>query len=631
MLTVRSERLGFVAGDRVLDLGCGAGRHAFEAMRNGAAVVAIDADAAEVKDTAALMTALAETDERTRASRGSGSAMAGDAVCLPFADDSFDRIIAAEVLEHVPADRLVLAELSRVLRPGGTIAVTVPRWFPELVCWALSDDYHLVPGGHVRIYRRPDSRLAAGGRRFRGLRLPLRPRPAQPVLVAQVRGRGRRRPPPARAGLPPGARLGHHRRHPVHPGPRPPSQSRSRQVAGALRPQTGDVSLTSAQMAATADWIASVQLGNGMIPWFPGGHADPWNHVEAAMALVAAGRSAEAERAFEWLRATQHADGSWCVYYLAEGIEEPRRDTNVCAYVATGTWWHYLVTGDAGLLSEMWPVIERAVGFVLRLQQPGGEVLWSLEPDGTPGRFALLTGSSSIHHSLRCALAVARALGFERPEWELAAGRVAHAVAHDEDAFEPKDRWAMDWYYPVLCGAVAGGAGRARLLERWDVFVMDGLGVRCVSDRPWVTAAETAECAMAMDSVGLARGGPAAAGLDGPPARRRRRLLDRVRAPAVRAFSRRRAFDLHGGRGPAGRRRSPRPADRRPACSGGRHCRRCSTCRAPRSAWRGIGRHRAARTGAGHRLPGDRPAVAAMTRSAARRPDAMQAGMPEPR
>ncbi len=231
-----------------------------------------------------------------------------------------------------------------------------------------------------------------------------------------------------------------------------------------------------------------------------------------------------------------------------------------------GTIWSPVTPGCS---REMWPVIERAVGFVLRLQQPGGEVLWSLEPDGTPGRFALLTGSSSIHHSLRCALAVARALGFERPEWELAAGRVAHAVAHDEDAFEPKEPWAMDWYYPVLCGAVAGAAGRARLLERWDVFVMEGLGVRCVSDRPWVTAAETAECAMAMDSVGLSRGGPAAAGLDGPPARRGRRLLDRVCPPGVRAFSRGRAFDLHGGRGPAGRRRSPPPwPGRRPVPGG---------------------------------------------------------------
>ncbi len=261
--------------------------------------------------------------------------------------------------------------------------------------------------------------------------------------------------------------------------------------------------LTAAEVHATADWIASIQLPTGMIAWFPGGHADPWNHVEAAMALSLAGRRTEAERALDWLSSSQHLDGSWCLYYLAEGVEEPRRDPNVCAYVATGTWWHYLVTGDSGVLAEMWPVIDRALAFVLRLQQPGGEVLWSMEPGGTLGRFALLSGSSSIHHSLRCGLAIAEALGHERPEWELAAGRVAHAVVHRESAFEPKDRWAMDWYYPVLCGALAGPAARSRLSDRWERFVMEGVGVRCVSDRPWVTAAETAECVMALDAAGL--------------------------------------------------------------------------------------------------------------------------------
>lgn len=261
--------------------------------------------------------------------------------------------------------------------------------------------------------------------------------------------------------------------------------------------------LSPIELAATADWIASVQLDNGMIPWFPGGHADPWNHVESAMALVVAGHRAEAERALDWLASTQHPDGSWCRYYTADGVEEARRDPNVGAYVATGTWWHYLVTRDRGVLEEMWPVVEAAMGFALGLQQPGGEVLWSREPDGSPGRFALLTASSSILHSLRCALAGAEALGQERPEWELAAGRLAYAVAQREQAFEPKGRWAMDWYYPVLCGAVSGPAAQARLLDRWEVFVMPGVGVRCVSDQPWVTAAETSECAMALDACGL--------------------------------------------------------------------------------------------------------------------------------
>jgi SAM-dependent methyltransferase len=153
MLTVRYERLGLMPGDRLLDLGCGGGRHAYEAMRRGARAVAVDADSGEIKDVVALMAAMQQDDELTRTSKGAGMAMTADALSLPFPSGCFDRVIAAEVLEHIPLDRRAIAELSRVLRPGGTMAVTVPRWYPELVCWALSDDYHNTPGGHVRIYR----------------------------------------------------------------------------------------------------------------------------------------------------------------------------------------------------------------------------------------------------------------------------------------------------------------------------------------------------------------------------------------------------------------------------------------------------------------------------------------------
>jgi hypothetical protein len=261
--------------------------------------------------------------------------------------------------------------------------------------------------------------------------------------------------------------------------------------------------LSTEELAATAKSIVAVQLDNGMIPWFPDGHCDPWNHVEAAMALAVSGQIREAEDAYDWLTATQHADGSWYNYYLADGIEEDRRDTNVCAYIATGVWHHYLVTEDETFLRRLWPTVERAIEFVLSVQEPGGEILWKVDDDGTPGEYALLTGSSSVLLSLRCAIAIAERLGSERPEWELAAGRLAHVIAYREEVFEPKRRWAMDWYYPVLCGAVTGEAARARLAERWNEFVIDGLGVRCVSDSDWVTAAETSELVLTLDAVGM--------------------------------------------------------------------------------------------------------------------------------
>ncbi len=169
MLTVRYDWLGLRAGDRVLDLGCGAGRHAFEAYRRGAQVVALDYSATELKDVGALMEAMRDGGEAGGTADSMGVTVNGDATVLPFADASFDRIIAAEVLEHIPEDRRAVDELARVLRPGGTIAVTVPAWLSEKVCWALSSEYHapFVEGGHVRIYTEPGLR---GLMRSAGLR-----------------------------------------------------------------------------------------------------------------------------------------------------------------------------------------------------------------------------------------------------------------------------------------------------------------------------------------------------------------------------------------------------------------------------------------------------------------------------
>ncbi|MGH3356106.1 MAG: methyltransferase domain-containing protein [Nocardioidaceae bacterium] len=163
MLTVDFDRLGVRPGERVLDLGCGGGRHAFELYRRGARVVALDLDEAGLSAVGEMLTAMGR--EGQAPAGADGLTVHADALDLPFPDDHFDHVVAAEILEHVPEDERVMAEIVRVLRPGGNAAVTVPRWWPERVCWALSDAYHEVEGGHVRIYKERElaARLTRAG------------------------------------------------------------------------------------------------------------------------------------------------------------------------------------------------------------------------------------------------------------------------------------------------------------------------------------------------------------------------------------------------------------------------------------------------------------------------------------
>jgi SAM-dependent methyltransferase len=168
MLTADFDRLGVRDGTRVLDMGCGGGRHAFEAWRRGATVVALDYSEGELKEVRGVLGAMVDAGEAPHGE--CGGAVNGDALCLPFADDTFDCVIASEVLEHIWSDTGAIAELVRVLRPGGRMAVTVPTRWPERVCWALDHDYHDTPGGHVRIFRQRDleQKLEAAGCWLRG-------------------------------------------------------------------------------------------------------------------------------------------------------------------------------------------------------------------------------------------------------------------------------------------------------------------------------------------------------------------------------------------------------------------------------------------------------------------------------
>jgi len=151
MQTIDLNVLGLRDGQRALDLGCGAGRHVHAMYYHAEChVVGIDLGFDDVKRTREGFGSCPDMDPETRRAF---SLSVGNALSLPFPDASFDKIVCSEVLEHIPDYRQAVAEIERILKPGGTLAVSVPRYFPEWVCWKLSDDYHNEPGGHVRIFQ----------------------------------------------------------------------------------------------------------------------------------------------------------------------------------------------------------------------------------------------------------------------------------------------------------------------------------------------------------------------------------------------------------------------------------------------------------------------------------------------
>ncbi len=257
----------------------------------------------------------------------------------------------------------------------------------------------------------------------------------------------------------------------------------------------------------TVDYILSVQTPSGEIPWFTGGHSDPWDHTEAAIGLAIAGETAAALRAYRWLAENQLADGSWwCAYRGGLPENRVRRESNYVAYIATGVWHQYLVTGERGVLEEFYPVVDRAMAFVLSLQSSHGEVDWAVDADGKPLGDALVTGCASIYKSLECALLIAEALGIERDDWWTARQLLGLALRERPERFdrtwESKSRYAMDWFYPVLTGVLRDQPAIKRIDDRWHEFVETGLGCRCENHQPWVTVAESCELVMALLAAG---------------------------------------------------------------------------------------------------------------------------------
>ncbi len=263
------------------------------------------------------------------------------------------------------------------------------------------------------------------------------------------------------------------------------------------------VAPSSVDIELMADFIADIQKPSGEIPWSKGGRTDPWDHVESAMGLATAGRLNEAKKAYFWLQETQLADGSWWSA-TREGIPEDKtRDTNLASYIAVGVYHYYLLTADICFVRGLWKTIERGINYAVGLQAKSGEIAWAKNSDGVIDRMALLTGSSSVYMSLKCAIVIASLLGKRHPDWERALKRLGHAIRCRPSLFNMmKSRYSMDWYYPVLCGAIQKDDARSRIDKFWEKFVVPGWGVKCVSDSPWVTTAEGAELVITLAAIG---------------------------------------------------------------------------------------------------------------------------------
>lgn len=263
-------------------------------------------------------------------------------------------------------------------------------------------------------------------------------------------------------------------------------------------PETG----APVDLLRTARAIADLQLSSGAIPWGPGRHWDPWNHIEAAMGLSSAGLLAEADAAYECLAQTQRSDGSWAAAYVEDLVYDATVDANFCAYIACGVQHHYLTTGDDAFLTRMWPVVRRAVDRVLTMQLPDGSIGWAEDGAGNLWPQGLLTSSSCIFLALTSALALSSVIEEPAPEWELARKRLGEALSGSA-SFEDKSAFAMDWYYPVLGGAREGVDAAQLLAAGWTEFVAPNLGVRCMSGREWITTGETCELVLTCLRAGM--------------------------------------------------------------------------------------------------------------------------------
>ena len=253
------------------------------------------------------------------------------------------------------------------------------------------------------------------------------------------------------------------------------------------------------------EYITKCQNRLGAIAWEPNGKVDPWDHVESIMALNLLDFKEEALKGFDWLISSQEHDGSWYSEYQGEKITNLNKETNFCAYISSGALHHFLNFKELSFLEKIWPTLKKSIEFVISGQTDEGDILWAKDDNEEWMDDSLLTGCASIFKSLNDFNKIAKTLGYEEFILKEEIKNLKDSIINKSERFdrtwESKARYSMDWYYPVLCGIHNKQDSKKIINERWDEFVVPGLGCKCVSEEPWVTVAESCELILALNKI----------------------------------------------------------------------------------------------------------------------------------
>ena len=246
-----------------------------------------------------------------------------------------------------------------------------------------------------------------------------------------------------------------------------------------------------------AQSIKTNQLDSGAIPSNADLSHDPWDHIEAIMGLNFLNDKESSDLAFKWLKNNQNKDGSWYAKYFNNNPIELNKPTHFGPYISVAALHYYKIFSDKDKLLELWETIDSAINFSLNLQDSNGTIPWSVDKNNQIENDFLLTGASSILKSLECAIAISKILDLDsNKKWTKAYELLAYAIKNPKGLFDKtidRSRFSMDWYYPIISGVLSDSEKDKYIKKIYKDFYIEGIGVKCVVEEPWVTVAETSE------------------------------------------------------------------------------------------------------------------------------------------